>query len=66
MEYQEVKIIFLENFIERNLVESGGIKSKSRTDCEKVFQEKIISKLLQTILPVTVNLETFLDKKEKH
>jgi hypothetical protein len=66
MEYQEVKVLLLENFIEKNLVEYGEIKMKQRTDSEKVFQDKIASKLQQTILPVTINLQTFLDKEETH
>jgi hypothetical protein len=66
MEYQEVKVILLENFIEKNLIESGEIKMKQRTDSEKVFLEKIVSKVQQTILPVTINLQTFLDKEEDH
>jgi hypothetical protein len=66
MEYQEVKILSLENFIKQNLVESGEIETKKRKDSEKVFQDKNLSKLQQTILPVTINLQTFLDKEENH
>ncbi len=39
---------------------------KQGTNSVKVFQDKIASKLQQTILPVTINIQTFLDKEENH
>jgi hypothetical protein len=62
MDYQDVKRILLDNFISRELAEAGN---RTWTDCERIFVEKITSTLEETILPVTVHLQTFLDKEEK-
>jgi hypothetical protein len=62
MDYPEVKTMLLNNFISREDTEAGN---RTWTDNERIFVEKIISKLEATILPVTINLQTFLDKEEK-
>jgi hypothetical protein len=62
MDYPEVKTMLLNNFISKEDTEAGN---RTWTDNERIFVEKIISKLEATILPVTINLQTFLDKEEK-
>jgi hypothetical protein len=62
MEYEKVKKVLLDNFITRELTES---ENRAWTDSEKTFIEKIISKLEETILPITVRLQSHLDKEEK-
>jgi len=62
MEYEKVKKVLLDNFITRELTES---ENRAWTDSEKTFIEKIISKLEKTILPITVRVQSHLDKEEK-
>ncbi len=62
MEYEKVKKVLLDNFITRELTE---YENRAWTDSEKTFIEKIISKLEETILPITVHLQSHLDKEEK-
>ena len=57
-----MKKVLLDNFITRELTES---ENRAWTDSEKTFIEKIISKLEETILPITVRLQSHLDKEEK-
>jgi hypothetical protein len=62
MEYTEVKKVLLDNFISREQTEAGN---RTWTESERILIEKIISKLEETILPITIHLQTFLDKEKK-
>jgi hypothetical protein len=66
MEYQNVKEILLNNFISEELVVAGDIENKQRSESEKFFQDKVVDKLKETILPVTIHLQTTINKEEKY
>ncbi|MFN9979274.1 MAG: hypothetical protein ACK53Y_05140, partial [bacterium] len=62
---QDAVNILLKDFTSYNLAGENKLERRIRNDNEKAFQKKVIKKLLETILPVTIYLQTTIDREEK-
>ncbi len=64
IDLQDTVKILLEDF-PNNLADENSLERRIRNDNEKKFQNKVIKKLLEVILPVTIDLQTTIDREEK-
>jgi PII-like signaling protein len=62
---QDAVNILLKDFTSCNLAGENNLERRICNDNEKAFQKKVIKKLLETILPVTIHLQTTIDREEK-
>jgi len=64
IDLQDTVKILLEDF-PNNLADENSLERRIRNDNEKNFQNKVIKKLLEVILPITIDLQTTIDREKK-